>query len=327
MAATGTTCSPEAFHAAVDRAFHDAEAAEYDIVHDVMWASLPQQFSLLTGDVLSHPGITSRKTLVVADIGCGTGRSAEALLHTELGRRITHIDLIDASSEMLARAARRARRWPVSHAMHGGGYEGLPERQYDLILTCSVLHHIPTLATFLGAVRHRQQPGGLFLHFQDPHAMAFSDPEAVARAAAYKRVSESWIRPRLQRLRPRRVLARLWREMRGRPQYLDAANARLLADGVIARALTPEELWSVTDIHVPGLPFSTGTGISLDRIHEGLHDYSLVSARTYAFFGVEHHGLPAVQKAAEQRLIAARAMNGFNLAAAWQRGDPPASDR
>jgi SAM-dependent methyltransferase len=319
MAATATTLSPTAFHAAVDRAFHDAEASEYDTLHAAMWASLPQQFALLADDVLSRPGLELPDRLIAADIGCGTGQSAAALLASPLGPRITHIDLIDSSPAMLANAAARARSWPVSYALHKGGFEVLPRRDYDLVLVCSVLHHLPVPALFLADVRDRQPAGGIFLHVQDPNADALLDPEAMARQQEYHRLTRSRIPPPLQRLSPRRVLGRLRRQLTGQRAYIDAANERLLADGVIARRMTPAEFWSVTDIHVPGLPYSSGAGISLEAIRQSLGDYSLLSARSYAFFGEEYFALPDALRAQEQRLIEARAMNGHRLAGAWRK--------
>jgi SAM-dependent methyltransferase len=224
---------------------------------------------------------------------------------------------------MLARAAARARGWSVSHALHEGGIDALPRRDYDLILVCSVLHHIPVPALFLAALRQRQAPGGIFVHVQDPNAEALRDPQAVARKEECTRLTRSRIPATLRRLSPRRVLGRIRRQITRRRAYIDAANERLLADGVIARPMTPAEFWSVTDLHVPGLPWSSGAGISLDDIRQSLTDYSLLSARTYAFFGEEYHALPDALRAQEQRLIEQHAMNGHRLAGAWHRNEGP----
>jgi 2-polyprenyl-3-methyl-5-hydroxy-6-metoxy-1,4-benzoquinol methylase len=82
----------------------------------------------------------------VLDVGCGTGLSSELLLQTDLSRLICHIDLLDTSEPMLAKVRDRAQKWGVPHATILGTIDAIPpSSQYDLIMACSVLHHIPDL--------------------------------------------------------------------------------------------------------------------------------------------------------------------------------------
>src|SRR5208283_4504981 len=88
-----------------------------------------------------------------------------------------------------------------------------PGKQYELIVTCSVLHHVPDLPTFLAAVRNLQTAGGVFLHLQDPNGDFLDDPELRQRLArASQRPFTEWVR----RFTPRRILGRISREMTGK---------------------------------------------------------------------------------------------------------------
>lgn len=321
MHAKGVTVSAGEFHRAVNVAFHEAEAPAYDRLHAGMWDSLPEQFVLLCDDVLAlAPHL--RRPLRVADIGCGTGRSAEALLATRLGRMVGSVDLVDTSRAMLARAAARARGWGVPVSTVEGGVESLTDGRYDVVLVCSVLHHIPDLDTFLARVASLQAPNGIFLHVHDPNAAALASPAYRERT---ERLQRAWAEARrAPRRRAERLMRRVVRRLRpSAPEYayMDAANAALLRDGIVRVPLSEVEMWSVTDIHVEGLPYSTRTGISLGLVESALPGYELLTERSYAFFGEMCGELPtAALRAEERQLIAERARDGRQLAAAWRKG-------
>lgn len=318
MDAKGVTASPEAFHRAVNVAFHDAEAPAYDSVHAGMWSTLPQQFELLAGDVLAGaPHL--RRPIRVADVGCGTGRSAEALLATSLGRLAGHVSLVDTSAAMLDQARARAGRWGVPVTFVEGGVEQLEQDRYDVVLVCSVLHHIPDLHGFLGRIAAAQTDGGVFMHLHDPNAHALASSTYAERAARFRAASEQ------ANAAPRRRAAHLARRVARRlmgptvdDTYVNAANATLLRAGVIRAPMTASEMWSVTDIHVEDLPYSTGGGVSLDVIRSALPNHDLLSFRSYGFFGVMGGELPTgAMQAEEQQLIDERGGDGRQLAGAW----------
>jgi 2-polyprenyl-3-methyl-5-hydroxy-6-metoxy-1,4-benzoquinol methylase len=317
MRAKGVTISPARFHDIVNVTFHRFESRHYDTVHREMWDVLPAQFELLTNDLLDRP---LPESLDLLDIGCGTGLSSELLLATPLGKKIAQLDLIDTSAEMLAKCRERAARWPALCRFVEGTVEQAPGARYDLILTCSVLHHIPDLRGFLRNVRALQAPGGFFIHLQDPNGDCLADPDLLRRSDALRRTRKKSVSP----LRPAlRIASRIRRAITGarsnQPKnYLAEVNDALLAEGVIKIALTDEEIWSVTDIHESNLPYSTGSGISIRSLREMMPDYELVSARSYSFFGRMMNELPGSMKKEELRLIRERAMNGSKLAAAWR---------
>ena len=307
----GVTCSPEQFHAAVNVTFHKYESEIYDEIHTDMWESLPQQFALLADDCLRQDSTGSGWRML--DIGCGTGLASDSIMKSSFRPKISSIDLLDTSTAMLTRASQRASAWDVPVQT----FEGVIERlegigEYDLVVTCSVLHHVPDLISFLGSVRRLQRAGGIFLHLQDPNGDFMHDPEFVARMT---RTSKKRLPEWAARLAPQRVIGRLVREVTGQQgeDYLSKTNRDLLSAGIIKSPLSVAEIFQITDIHV-----QDGAGVSIKNMAAWLPEYRLVSHRSYAFFGPLWSTLSPAVKAEEDRLIAARALNGGHVGAAWR---------
>jgi ubiquinone/menaquinone biosynthesis C-methylase UbiE len=312
----GVNCSPEEFQRAVNLAFHRAESEVYDRIHHCMRRSLPEQFNLLIDDALRaapSPG----DGLVVLDVGCGTGLSSELLLRTRIGAHISEIHLLDTSVAMLAKARNRSRRWPVKTVTVEGGIERLikEQRKYDAVLVCSVLHHIPDLASFFRDVRGVQTRSGLLIHLQDPNGDYLADAVLNERIDELARHSAPALTRRPGRFHPKRALAKLRRMVTERTphDYIRKVNNELLALGIIGTPMTDNDIWRVTDIHD-----HDGRGISIEEMRSFLPDHELISARSYSFFGAMASDLPPTFRQREQELIRARALNGLRIAGLWR---------
>ena len=306
-----STCTVEEFHTAVNVVFHEFEAEIYDEVHRDMWESLPAQVSLLASDCLHSGAIAGNLRLL--DVGCGTGLASDCVLKSPLGPKVASVHLLDTSPTMLRKAQSRAGNWNIPVTSNEGTVETLrAEQQFDLIVTCSVLHHIPDLAAFLRNIRQVQAPDGVFIHLQDPNGDYLKDEELQKRTAEVsKTIFPEWI----SRLAPKRVLGRAYREITGKQgqDYVSRTNRELLRRGVVQSPLTTKEIFSITDIHV-----QDGAGISIRRMMEWMPDYQLISQRAYAFFGRLSSTLPSEWKSREEELSAQRALNGMHISAAWR---------
>lgn len=307
------------FHRAVNVAFHACESTIYDDAHRCMWESLPIQYALIASDCLTHaPALSSRDDLRLLDIGCGTGLSAQLLLDSPLGQRVTHVTLVDTSAEMLAKAEARITRSGRTTETFCGELAELPQHApFDVILTCSVLHHIPDVATFLDDVAVRQQVGGLFLHMHDPNYDHRHSVSGSARVRTLRdRAPYATLRNVAERLGVKELAAGVRRLARPArlPGYMETMNAQLISAGVIRTPMTRQEIYSVTDIHV-----GDDEGVSLDEIRSVLKPkgYGFISARSYAFFGALQSELPPDLAARESELIEAGAADGTQFGAAW----------
>jgi 2-polyprenyl-3-methyl-5-hydroxy-6-metoxy-1,4-benzoquinol methylase len=315
MQARGVSLDAREFHRTVNLVFHGFESEVYDSIHIDMKRSLPRVFNALAQDWLSTG--TVPQGLRVLDIGCGTGLSSELLMRTCLAARIEHIDMLDTSSEMLGKCDSRQSLKPVSRSLILGTLDQLtPGASYDLILTCSVLHHIPDLAEFLDSVARFQWPGGAFMHVQDPNGDYLHDHELAIRNQRLENRLSRRARPWTKRLRPKRILDKVRRQITGRweKSYIERINDELLSRGVITEPLSEIELWQITDLHV-----FDGKGVSIKDMRGLLSSYQLVSARSYSFFGEMFSDLPRGLRAEEMRLFSQQAPNGQHVGAIWRR--------
>jgi len=96
--------------------------------------------------------------LRVLDVGCGTGRWALRLARA--GAVVTGVDPCGA---MLRRAQSRAREEALTLDLRQVGFGALPKAQYDLVLCCLVLGHIPDVGEAIGQMAARVAPGGRLL--------------------------------------------------------------------------------------------------------------------------------------------------------------------
>jgi SAM-dependent methyltransferase len=276
-----------------------------------MWDSLPALFELLVNDCIRQFGFP--QTLRLLDVGCGTGLAFSSLLKTQIGDRIASIDLLDTSPAMLERARQRASLLQIPLKCHQGLLGSLlDDLKYDLIVTCSVLHHLPQIPEFLQQVRSHQAKRGIFLHLQDPNGDYLADRELQERMTlAAKRPLPEFC----YRLAPARIARRIKRTIFRSPadDYIAKTNRALLRAGMIATSLTVPELFAITDIHV-----QDGQGVSISQMKSWMTEYECVAQRSYGFFGQLWSTLPRKLKEQEQRLIASRAPNGFHIGAAWR---------
>jgi 2-polyprenyl-3-methyl-5-hydroxy-6-metoxy-1,4-benzoquinol methylase len=316
MSKYGVSCSAKQFHQSVNVAFHRAESSVYDQAHRCMWESLPQQWHVLVHDY-AQTGVEIPSGLVALDIGCGTGLASDLLLNSDLGRHVSHIDLLDTSAEMLERAKERARSWRATATCLHGELERLigSARKYDVIVVCSVLHHIPDVEGFLTQLRAIQAPGGIFIHLQDPNGDFLSDSaleQRMSELARQTRRLPGWLR----RWNPKRVVSAANRRLSGKSHesYIKRMNDELLASHILAKAMSERDIWAVTDIHC-----SDGQGVQIKQLRRYLPDYILISRRSYGFFGKLYSELPPSFRPKEQELIRQKALNGSFIAGLWQK--------
>ena len=317
IAAKGGAMEPADFHRLVNVVFHDVEAAVYDRVHQEMWKSLRPVISQLADDAVT--GMRIESGLVLADVGCGTGLASTFLLETSLGNRIERLELVDTSTEMLARCRQRESSWRRPATFRNGGIEDLADRSVDVIVASSVLHHMPDLQSFCSHVDRVLRQGGAFVHLQDPRTGNDRDPALQERTRELQQrgAVAFWAHwPRILRL-PFSAWNRVveWRAS----GYLREVNRRLLRAGAIRYPMTSGEIWSVTDIHVEGLPYAIGDGISRDGLQRDLPGFTNRSWRSYSFFGQLPSSLPAEFVERERQLFQQRDPSGANVAGVWMK--------
>jgi 2-polyprenyl-3-methyl-5-hydroxy-6-metoxy-1,4-benzoquinol methylase len=310
---TESPLSLQDFHSRINIVFHNHEAMHYDELHKDMWESLQEQFDLLVLDLL--PGYKPNHQLKLLDVGCGTGLSTEKLLNTQLGNFIESIVLLDTSPKMLEQAKKRAVNWNKQFELVNATCDTLTEK-FDIIIVCSVLHHIPDLDAFLNKIDNLLNPNGLLIHLQDPNGDYAQDPEFKSREHQLRHLQKFKKPIRFIDLLPKAIKHKI-NLFLGRKNYIDLINDELFREKTIRHRLTADEIWSVTDIHVESEHNEYAGGISFTYLKNKLEDFTLLSHRTYGFYGALKHDLPPDLQINESKWIAENKLNGRNLGCVW----------
>lgn len=299
------------FHQTVNVVFHNFESKYYDEFHQEMWESLPFQYQFLMDDIGKY--LKNKSNLKLLDIGCGTGLATEMLLKTVAGPSISDICLVDTSPKMLEIASKRAKKWGRNFKLLNKEIDYV-EGKFDIILVSSVLHHIPDLEAFLTEVSRLQSENGIFITIHDPNGDAIDDGIYLSRCEEYSQAIHDNNRKKSNI--GKRIFNKIKRTLKV-PNYIDLINQKLLKDKIIHTPLDEIEIWSVTDLHVEGLPYSIGRGISKDLLIKRLPCYDLLSYRTYSFYGTLYSNLDSDYRLRENNLARQKDPKGRNFCSAW----------
>ncbi|WP_395052166.1 class I SAM-dependent methyltransferase [Flavobacterium sp.] len=311
---SGSSLSPEKFHERINIVFHNHEAVFYDEMHTDMKESLQQQIDLLVSD-LFKTNEPKFKNLRLLDVGCGTGLSTQFLLNSKIGNHIEFITLLDSSENMLAKAKEKAEKWNKNYTIKNDYISNVNE-QYDVVIICSVLHHIPNLNLFFQDLNRVLKTGGILIHLQDPNGDELLNIEYVDRLEIYqKQIKLQKKNKKIIDFIPKNIKNYISRLL-GRKTYIDKINDQLILEGTIKNRISANDLWSVTDIHVE-TKTDKSKGISLVFLKDILINYSLINSRSYGFFGFLKSDLNVEYKEKEEKLIQKNQTNGRNLSCVW----------
>ncbi len=313
----GSPLSPEKFHERVNIVFHDFESAHYDNSHSGMRDSLQEQVDILINDLLKSTN-TEYKNLKLLDIGCGTGLSTKLLIESKIGEKIEHVTLLDTSVNMLKEATKKAKGWDIPFDTVNG-YLGDVVQNFDIIMICSVLHHIPDLATFLKDVSNRLNPNGVLIHLQDPNYDHLDTENYKYRKKEHELIRSKKTNTAITDFIPKDIKRKI-NTLLKRYDYIDHINNQLLSEKAISKRMTADEIWGVTDIHVE--TDEKTRGISLEYLKSQLTNFELINMRSYAFFEPLKSDLIESFVAREEKLIRENDKSGRNISCIWIKKNP-----
>jgi ubiquinone/menaquinone biosynthesis C-methylase UbiE len=261
-----------AFIEALNLAYHEEEAAEYDGRHPEIFRDEAQRWEKIrqiaaeAKTKLGHP-------LTLLDVGTGTGFVPMRLLPIfSSDDRLILTDLTPAMLEKakaaLAAAGCLAR---VETIVTAADAIDVAPWTIDVMTMNSVLHHLPDPEKFFGLADRLLASGGLLVVSHEPNIRHFHHPvvgtlDRLARA-----------RDRFRRfLRPV-----------PEPPFIARVNARLIGRGVIRKPLPMSEIQRVVDIHSPtaGGDVDAGRGFDPRRLSGPVGRYRLEWSETYRHFG------------------------------------------
>lgn len=306
----------DAFVRKVSNAFHEVQAETYDesVAPQIRNAVTPVLEELLRDVALPGP-------FSVLDLGCGTGFAAEALLD-RLGPSIGALHCADISEAMLQRCRERLSGRDAGTRITYGAEtaETLAAggARFDLVVSCSLLHHILDLQSFFAAVHTMIARGGYFLALHEPSSKFARNQECTRLAAQFRRTAmlERCLRPSLWLSKLRCVVTR-------KPPFSMAVSSILIGQGVIRHPLTWLQLASLVDIHDPAVPAEVRcgeAGFDPQAFVAGKGGFAPVRWKSYAFLGdvdassAGHRLLRRSQSLAEKY-----PEDGANFAVLWRR--------
>lgn len=303
----------EDFHTHINIIFHDVESKYYDHIHKEMWDNLQEQFNKLVDGIQVEATPLSTE-LNLLDIGCGTGLSTEMTLKTALGRNIKTISLLDTSSQMLEKAKARIEKWQKPITLLNTEVNNITST-FDVIVICSVIHHIPDLNSFFAAVKERLNSGGILITMHDPFAEAIESSIFKTRINEYHDVQK-----KQQSFLPRRIVKRIKNKLQfllPKSDPIAEVNELLLSKKIVKAPLSHTEIWSVTDIHVEDLPYSNQKGVSLTVLKSILKGLTLKKLVTYCFYGSLKSDLIKSYRLKEEILSRENDQYGRNFGTIW----------
>jgi SAM-dependent methyltransferase len=252
--------------------FHSIAADTYDVDHPEIHQQLPPLWAEMLGL------LPAGRSWNVFDLGCGTGFEAELLL-SHLVDQIASLTVFDPSPAMMARCrARLETKYPrVVYCSHlEQGCAGGP---FNLLLTNSLLHHLPRMDRTLSALLPHLTPDALWLSGHEPSARFFRNQDCLRLLAEYHR-----FRRCARWLDPSAYLSRIKRLGKEGPL---AATARLAFDqGLFLRRPSPGVIDRLVDFGVCRSENAVGPGMDPDLMSQQLQpDWELQWLKSYAFLG------------------------------------------
>lgn len=307
LASELAACQPQApleeLVVAVNRLFHDVEAQHYDVRHPEVHQQLPPLWrEMIDAASAILPGQTWR----ALDFGCGTGFASLQALAAAPVESLACVDLSPAMLEVCRHAvAPRAAAQSVSCQFATDATALAPPGSFNALLTNSLVHHLPSLASLRQQVEPLLAPRAVWLCGHEPSRRFYAQAECLELVEAYRR----WQRgpaARWRRLWDAAAWRRRWQRTSRRAISPKAETARRAVDAGLFRSVPSAQLIDrLVDFHVAhsAAEAQSGRGLDIEEMAADLAPHwRLVWRRNYAYLGPYYEAsAPAAwrQRAAE----------------------------
>jgi SAM-dependent methyltransferase len=214
-----TTSAPAAI--AANRRAHDALGAGYDARHPEIFNAVEQ--ARLAAAVRRAVALAARggRPVRALDVGCGTGNLTAHLIAA--GARVTAADLSQAFIDLVAARHRGAGLEDVL-LLNGTDLRPIADGAFDLVVTYSVLHHVPDYAALVGEMARVTAPGGIVMIDHERTDDSWTSPDY----AAFLREAVTWPPRRWWYfLQP----SRYWKRLRPMLEWRRWGNPRWMPEG------------------------------------------------------------------------------------------------
>lgn len=257
----------------VNEIFHSFAARRYDREHPEIHQQLPPIWTEMMAQ------LPSSNSWNVLDVGCGTGFESHLLL-SAIGNQVAKLTAYDPSAEMIALCRNRLR--PFSQVSFCSRIEEAHGRgPFNLLLTNSLLHHLPDIEQTMGSLLPHLSEDAVWLAGHEPSAGFFRNEECVELLERYRR-----FRKYARWLVAGNYTAMLRRLIRRSP--LSATADVALERGLFLKRPSPVVIDKLVDFHVlhSGDDVSNGRGLDLSKMQTWFKgDWNLHWSKSYSFLG------------------------------------------
>jgi SAM-dependent methyltransferase len=173
----------------INRIYHAFDAANYDAEHVETRLLWPELWTEMTAQ------LPERDSWRALDFGCGTGFATEQVLKN-LGPRLNHVVAFDPSREMMARGKDRVANHPK--VLFSDDLNVVKEHgPYNLLITNSVLHHLPDVEETLLGLQAFLSSDAYWLSGNEPSQRFYRNAECVRLFQEYAAYLErrKWLQP------------------------------------------------------------------------------------------------------------------------------------
>jgi len=291
----------------VNKIFHSFDAEHYDSGHPEIHQQLPSVWA----EMLAQ--LPSRQWRAL-DLGCGTGFEPQQVQRF-LGDRLEKLLAFDPSPEMLAQCRRRL---PGSKNVFFSSQfaEIAGHGPFNLLLTNSLLHHLPDIPETLSSLLPALTPDAFWLAGHEPSSRFYRNPECLSLLADFSRY-----RQRAKWLEPSSYIAKLALIVGKHPLRETAKKAFEL--GLFKQRPTPATIDRIVDFHVAHSAdeATAGRGLDFEALQKSLSShFKLQWVKTYAYFGAFNPTRTSARWRDKSQLLASRfPQDGANFSTIWSR--------
>lgn len=162
-----------------NKVVHDKVAKDYEILHTEIFNQIEQE-RLKQSLRQAVTNIESTKNQpTVLDIGCGTGNLTSHL--NQLGLAVTAADI----SDVFLAQVKTKHPAVKTHQLNGEDLSEIGDKTFDMVVTYSVLHHIPDYLKMVAEMCRVLKPGGV-LYIDHEKNESYWQPPAALREFNHK---------------------------------------------------------------------------------------------------------------------------------------------
>ena len=296
----------------VNKIYHSFDAAQYDREHPEIHEQLPPIWDEMIAQ-LPHSGPWN-----VFNFGCGTGFEASQLLN-RLGNKVGKLVAYDPSPEMTAICKTRLEKFPQAIFCSGIG-EVQSHDPCNLLLTNSLLHHLPSIEETITSLLPCLTHDAMWLAGHEPSARFYRNEECVKLLESYRLYHSraKWIEFGNYAAKLRMVLGNHPLRSTALAAYKRGLFSSLPSALAVERIVDFHVAHSVDEV-------SQGRGLDIEKMQASFRrDWSLNWSKTYSFLGSHSYASTPDRWVRKARLLENRfPADGANFCMVWQRKSGP----